>query len=205
MLKMTVRGSRKLYRDLKAENRRQQRALNLAIKVEGYRQLRQLREAIKSGRPNGLPYRWPLSHIARRTKTGLFKKNQIPLYRLARLLRYNAEYRNGEIHFSFGFMNTNRSALSGTWKDILIKHQEGVDVLYGGSRTELGIRFARIGARLKKKGDPDAKFFFLKKTTGRRIKLPDRAIVPPYWQANRAEAIVNIRRNFAAKLAGRRI
>lgn len=205
MLKMTVRGVKNLHRDLGIETKRQKKALNVALKVEGFRLLRQLRDDIKQGKPGGHPYPAELSKLAGRTKTGRLRKNQMPLYRVARMLRYNAEYKNGDVKFSFGFTKSRFRPVSSTYKKMLIKHQEGLDVLYRGSRTDLGRRFARIGGKLKKKGDPDAKFFFLRKTTGRKIDLPRRPIVDPFWDANRSEAITNIRRNFRLKLQGKRI
>jgi hypothetical protein len=206
VLKISIKGLRNLNAALDAHTRDSKRALKTAIKVEGFRQLRQLREEIRAGRPGGRPYAAQLSEIARRTKTGREKKNQIPLYKLARLLRYQVEYgRDGDISLSFGFVNSPGRPLTGSWKSLLIKHQEGTDVLHRGSRTELGRRFARIGGRLKKKNDPDAKFFFLRKTTGRRIDLPKRPMIDPYWNTHKDEALVNIRKNFARKMRGERI
>lgn len=205
MLKMTVRGISKLQKDLKVETKRQKKALDVALKVEGFRLLRQLRDDIRQGRPGGQAYAAELSKIAGRTKTGRMRKNQMPLYRIARMLRYNASYKNGALQFSFGFLSSGRRPIQTSYKEMLIKHQEGIDVLYRGSRTELGKRFARIGGKLKKKGDPDAKYFFLRKTTGRRIDLPKRPVIDPFWDANKGEAITNIRRNFRLKLQGVRI
>jgi len=205
MLTVQIKGVQKLQRDLKAAGMKNRRALQTAIKVEGFRQLRKLRDDIRAGKPSGLPYDHPLSQIARRTTTGRWQKNQIPLYRLARLLRYNVEYRGGQFHMSFGFVATRGGRLSSSWKQLLIKHQEGIDVLYGYSRKELGIHFANIGARLKKRGDPDARFFFLRRSSGRRLEIPPRPMIEPFWKAHKSEARRNIAKNFRLKLAGKRI
>jgi hypothetical protein len=205
LLKAEIKGLRNLYNDLNIHTKKAQRALQTAIKVEGFRRLKELREAVRSGDPGGRPYAHQLSRIARHTKSGALKKNQVPLYRLARLLRYNVEYRDGDIKFNFGFVTKTQASLSSSYKELLIKHQEGLDVLYKGSRTELGKRFARIGGKLKKKGDPDAKFFFLRKTTGRTIHLPERDIINPYYDDKRADMLRNIRHNFRLKMAGNRI
>lgn len=205
MFQMTAQGIQKLQKDLDAAGKVNKKALNTALKVEGYRLLRQLRDDIKSGRPGGSPYAAELSKIASRTKSGRLRKNQVPLYRIARMLRYNASYANGELHFSFGFISKGNRPLPSGYKQMLIEHQEGIDVLYDGSRTELGRRFARIGGKLKKKGDPDAKYFFLRKTTGRKINLPKRPVINPFWEKNRPDAIRNIQVNFARKLRGERI
>ena len=205
LIKADIRGVRKLWKELNIHTKKQRRALETAIKVEGFRQLKRLREEVRKGTPAGKAYAAQLSGIARRTKTGRLKKNQVPLYRLARLLRYDVHYANGELQFRFGFVKRGRASLGGTYKELLLKHQEGLDVLYGGSRTELGRRLARIGGKLKKKGDPDARFFFLRKETGRRIKLPERDIIDTFYGAYRPEMIKNIRANFKLKMAGKRI
>ena len=206
MLKMTVKGVKNLRRDLGVETRRQKKALDVALKVEGFRLLRQLRADIRAGKPGGRPYAAELSKIAGRTKTGRLRKNQAPLYRIARMLRYDVVYTAGAgLKFSFGFLTKARRPIPGGYKDLLLKHQEGVDVLYKGSRRDLGRRMARIGAKLKKKGDPDARYFFLRRTTARKIDLPRRPVINPFWRDQKSRAMANIRRNFRLKLAGRRI
>lgn len=205
MLKVKVKGLRELQKSLGAQGKKQKKALETAIKVEGFKQLRQLRDDLKKGRPGGRPYTDPLSKIARRTKTGRMKKNQIPLYKLARLLRYNVSYTGGKLNMAFGFVHTHNRKLSGSWKKLLLKHEEGIDVLYSGSRTELGEELANIGGKLKKRGDPDAKFFFLKKTTGRRVKIPERSMIDAHWDTHKRQARRNIAANFARKMRGERI
>lgn len=211
MFEVTITGIRQLQKDLDAAGKKNKRALETAIKVEGFRQLRILRDQIKKGVPGGHPYAAQLSEIARRTKAGRLRKNQIPLYRLARLLRYNIAYRHGDIQMSFGFVSSSRSRLSGSWKKLVLQHAEGDEVdlhrtLYSGSRSELGRRFARIGGRLKKRGDPDARFFFLRRVTSRRgVDLPRRPIIEPFWGAYDDDVRRNIRKNFQRKLRGERI
>ena len=202
-LSTTINGVRNLQKHLGAEKKRGKKALNTAIKVEAFRQLRELRDQIKRGIPGGHPYAKQLSEIARRTKTGRQKKNQVPLYKLARLLRYNVSYKKGDLSMSFGFVPSR--AMTGSWKKLLLKHAAGVDTLYTGSRQELGQKMARIGGRLKKKGDPDAKFFFLKKMTGRRIHLPKRPAIDPFWKSSADDARRNIAKNFRRKMRGERI
>lgn len=205
-VKATIKGAEKLYRDIGIENKKQKRALHTAIKVEGFNRLKEMREAIRAGKPGGHPYADQLSKIARRTKRGTLKKNQVPLYRLARLLRYHAEYDgHGNLKVSFGFKRTGPRRLNSYYQRLVQLHQAGEDVFYTGSRTELGRRFARIGGKLKKKGDSDAQYFFLRKETGRKIHLPGRQIVKPYWADKKDDAVRNIRRNFRRKLAGHRI
>ena len=205
MFRVTVTGIRNLEKKIGAESRRQKKALETAIKVEGYKQLRILRDQIRKGQPGGHPYREQLSAIARRTKTGRMKKKPIPLYRLARLLRYNLEYVDGNLQMYFGFVDRGRRKISGSWKNLLLKHEEGADVLYSGSRSEIGREFAKIGGRLKKKGDPDARFFFLRRSTGRRIKIPKRSMTDTFMKTYDDNMKRNISNNFRRKMRGERI
>jgi len=202
-LAYTIKGIRQLQKDLDADTQEKKKALETAIKVEGFRQLKLLREQIRAGEPGARPYAAKLSRIAAYTKAGRLRKNQAPLYRLARLLRYVVSYENGELSFRFGFVR-GRGTIGGSWKKLLQKHQAGARVLYTGSRTELGRRLARIGGRLKKRGEPDAQFFFLRRETG-RAKLPARPMIAPFWERYRAEAAANIQANWARKLRGERI
>ncbi len=209
-LAYTIKGIRQLQKDLEADTREKKKALETAIKVEGFRQLRLLREQIRAGEPGARPYAAKLSRIAAHTKAGRLRKNQAPLYKLARLLRYVVTYENGALSFRFGFVSGGGGAFqTGFWKRLIIKHQASAEVnfseiLYSGSRSELGRRLARIGGRLKKKGDPDAKFFFLRRETG-RVKLPARPIIAPFWDRYQDEAAANIQANWARKLRGERI
>lgn len=205
MITTQIKGIKKLHQSLKAESKRQKKALEIAIRVEAFKRMRQLRDQIKKGIPGNHPYKSQLSEIARRTKTGREKKNQIPLYKLSRLIRYQVEYKFGRPVFSFGFVSGRAGRLSSSWKKLLLAHEEGTDVLYTGSRTELGRRFARIGGRLKKKGDPDARFFFLRRMTGRRIGIPQRAMIDPFWDAYGDDMWHNIRNDYRRKLKGERI
>lgn len=207
MIKITpvIRGAAQLEKSLRAESKRQKRALNTAIKVEGFQRLKKLREEVKQGRPGGSAYRHPLSELAQRTKTGRKKKNTTPLSKVAKLLRYKTTTRDGSLQLSFGFTDGNKKPLKNSWKKLLIKHQQGTDVLYQKSRSELGRAFARIGGRLKKRGDPDAQYFFLKKSTGRKLDIPERPIIEPFWARYDKAAKQNIARNFRRKMRGERI
>ena len=202
-----VQHAKKVVQDLRKLKEKERKAFEIAVRVEAFRQLRQLRDEVRQGKPGGRPYAADLlSKLASYTKRGKPKKNQIPLSRLSRLVRVNIKNAGTDnVQISFGFVNTNTSRLSSSYKQILLRHQEGIDVLYTRSRTELGRRFARIGGRLEKAGSPDAKYFFLRKTTGRTIDLPARDIINTYWRQNKISALKQIRRNYRLKLRGERI
>jgi hypothetical protein len=209
-----VTGITELRKAVGAYDADSKKALDTSIKVEGYRLLGVLRDQVRRGIPGGHPYSAVLSHIAMRTKSGRMRKNPFPLSRLAKLLRYNVDYSDGALSVSFGYISRGPNNLSESWKSLIRKHQAGVDVLYSGSRTELGIRMARIGGRLKKAGDPDARYFFLRRYAGRsrgfgvenlNIKIPSRPMIDPFWNEQRANALRNIRENFRRKMRGERI
>lgn len=206
-ISVDVHGLTELRKKVGAYDAASKRALDIAIKNEAVELLKELRGQVRQGTPGGHPYAAILSKLARRTKRGALRKSQVPLSRLARLLRYNIDYSSGALKITFGFVTEGPKRLAGYWQDLLRKHQEGVDVLYTHSRTELGIRMARIGARLKKDGDADARYFFLRKSTGRArgFRLPERPIIDPFWAEQRVDAMASIREKFRRKLAGERI
>ncbi len=203
--KLDIRGARRLVKTLQQDRRNEVRAFETAVKVEAFQQRRKLQTELRAGRPGGHRLA-PLSRIGRRTKTGRMKKNQAPLSGAAKMVRYDVRRQpSGKLGISFGFVDSGTQRLSMRWKQLLQKHQEGTDILYSGSRRELGRRMARIGGRLKKKGDPDAKYFFLRRGSGRKLGVKNRPIVDPYWEAHEAEAWRNIRKNYRRKLRGERI
>ena len=209
MLKVEVKGAKALAKALDLQGDRQKKALATAVKVEGYNRLKQLRAEIKAGLPGGHPYAHQLSALAGRTKTGRKRKNQVPLYKLARGLRYKVSYdAKGNISYSFGFINRN-AAMNNSYKKLVLKHDDGgrfaLKALYSGSRKELGRKFAVIGGKLQKKGDPDAKYFFLTKAYNSSFQLPSRPIVEPFVHETREAALANIKRNVIRKLQGHRI
>jgi len=129
---------------------------------------------------------------------------------MARLLRYDVSYPNGgnALDARFGFVGAGKSRLSKSYKDILIAQQQGDDVPVAEQwRRDFGKRMARIGAKMIKDGNADkAKYFFLKKSTGRgKIELPQRDIIRTFWKRHRSEALKNVRENYRRKMAGERI
>jgi hypothetical protein len=206
-LQATLQGAEDMARRIESARQRAVKAKQTAIKVEAFRLLKKLRAEVRQGTPGGKPYDNPkLSAIASYTKSGRLKKNTTPLARLAKLLRYKVSGDNLQnFAVEFGFTDTARSRLSRSYKQILIANQQGAEVLYSGSRTELGARLARIGGKLKKKGNADARLFFLRKSGRNTMKLPSRDIINTHWQANQQEAVRNIQKNFQAKMRGERI
>lgn len=179
-----------------------------ATRVEGFRLATKLREEVREAQPGGKSLH-PLTQMARRTKTGRLRKYaRKPLAPLAPLVRYKVTRESNKFNVEVGFVSPKMGTRS--WKKLVTTHQEGgVAILYGGSRTKLGIRMARIGAKLLKRRDPDAKFFFLRKDGRKHPKLignlPPRPEIDPFWNAYKTKAQKNIISNFERKMKGERI
>ena len=202
------RNAMVVKKHLDAVEKKRVKAAMTATKVEGFRLRNEMKKELRSGRISGKRLK-PLSQIARRTKTGRIKKNaRRPLATTARLIRYKATTTKGKMNVEVGYVGP--MVEKRHWKELMIGHQEGYSVLYGKSRKELGKQLARIGGKLKKRKDPDARFFFLTKKAGAvegrvKTKLPARLIVDPFWEANRSKAQNNITRDWERKMAGERI
>lgn len=209
MLKVgaTISNAKRLAARVEAARKRSARNQEIAVRVEMFRLWRKLRDEVRQGRPGGVGYANELSRVASYTATGRLKKNTAPLSRTARMIRYNIQGQGtGEFTATFGYTDSKTQRMSMRYKQLMLAHQMGTEALYGhgASRTALGRRWARIGGKLKKRGNPDARFFFLRRETG-RPKLPRRPIIDPFWRVNRVAAMRNVRENFNRKMRGERI
>lgn len=174
-----------------------------AAKVEGFRLYKKLKDEVYRARPGGTVLK-ALSHIARRTKTGKLRKfARKPLAPFGHLVRYKAK-KGKDFNVEVGFISPKMSSRG--WKKLVTMHQEGSGAFLSGSRKSIGIRLAKVGAKLAKQGrKAEARFFFLKKSTRIGRKSPARPEIDPFWKANRTEAKRNIVRNWERKMAGERI
>jgi hypothetical protein len=192
MIKITpvIKGAKNLAGDLKAENRRQKKALETAIKVEGFRLRRQLQKEIRAGAPGGEEFA-PLSMMARKRRRRT--KSLVPL---AKAVRYHIERDSaGEIQMAIGWTGPQ---VSKSWKRIAQKQQEGFTVNVSQKQREF---LARYGGEIRGKYKP---YFFLRRET-REMEVPARPIISPFWTAHDEEARRNIAKNFLRKLKGERI
>lgn len=99
-----------------------------------------------------------------------------------------------------------RISVSGSWRGLAKKHQEGFTEELTERRREY---FAGWGAEISKstfggKKSRRRAVFFLRKET-RRMRTPARPILEPFWASERGDARINIRVNFRRKLRGERI
>lgn len=217
MIRMTAtaKGLAELDRTLAAEKRRQERALQTAVRVRGYKLMMQLRREIRSGAPGGQRFA-PLSMIrrverARFSKTGRLGANK-PLAPLAKAVGYQVQ-RQPVYGVKIGF-GVGRGLDSVTWRRLALMHQQGFETsvdtpAFRGLSVSIEKYFRRMGSAVDyktfgKRKSARRKFFFLKKST-RTLKTPARPIIDPFIRANRADALRKIQRDFRAKMRGRRI
>ena len=128
MMNVTVKGLEKLKRDLKAESRRQEKALNTAVKVEGFRLMRLLKKEIAQGAPGGRKFA-PLTFLSRRWHekgTSRLRPDK-PFMRtrsghsIVRAIMYHIKS-NQPFDMRVGFTGPR---VSKSWKRIAEKQQEG--------------------------------------------------------------------------------
>jgi len=196
MLKVVTKGFTRLERTLKTENIRQEKALNVAVKVEGFRLMRLLKKQIRDGDPGGQKFD-PLTFLARRwAGKGKRLAPNKPLRRLAIAVRYFVkDYRPFDMRIGWVGPRTSKS-----WKRIAKLQQEGFTQPLTEKRRK---SFARLGALMSKKATARP-YMFLEKST-KILTTPPRPILDPFWQAERHRAWRNIQRNYRLKMKGQRI
>lgn len=194
------------------------KAAQTAAKIEGYRLMGVLKQEIKAGAPGGMPFS-PLTEMARLSGK---KKSRRPLERLAQPVRYRAGEQGGSYSVKVGYLVEDiadpsiksASRISKSWARLVQASQEGEQIPV---TPELRRRMRTIGSGLKGKwskagrsggrvmgGNPAAKYFFLRSSTG-VLRVPPRPIISPFWSRYQGQALGNIQRNFEAKMRGERI
>lgn len=212
-----VHGIEDLYRKVGVFDQASRKALNTAIRVEGYRMMRLLQRQVRHGSPGGRRFA-PLSFISR--ILGHRGRNE-PLKALSQAIKYLVP-KSDPIEFHFGFVGpVTRTAqramgarpsqiVSRSWMQIAYRQQTGFETDPGPAYEKgrkLAARLARFGAMQERRRgvhNARARFFFLRKATA-ALKTPARPIIDPFWQAERGGVSSRIRENFRRKLAGERI
>ena len=196
MLKITTKGFSKLERMLKTESKRQEKALNTVVKIEGFRLMRLLKKQIRDGAPGGQKFD-PLTFIARRwgSKGSRLRPNK-PLRRLAVAVRYFVkDYSPLDMRIGWVGPRTSKS-----WKRIAKLQQEGFTRPITEKRRK---SFVALGRAMSKRS-PARKYMFLLKST-RMLTTPPRPIIDPFWDSEKRRSWRNIQRNYRLKMKGQRI
>ena len=203
MIEAVLKGTKKIQKELAREAQKDERALNIALKVEGFSLMKEMRQEIRHGAPGGKRFS-PLSRIAARIKASRIRGSseikkfgavgttvaakKRPLRRLANMVRYAVRNRR-QFQVAVGFPP---EKLSKSWVRIAKFQQKGGSFPIS---PDLRKHLRQLGMLLKKRKDPAAKYFFLQAKTA-RFRVPKRPIVDPFWRAHSRDAWINIRRNF---------
>ncbi len=183
-----LNGLAHLQKQLKADRKNEIKALETAIRVEGFRLRKLLKQEIRAGDPGGRQFA-PLSMIARR-----LNRTSKPLRKLANSVKYQVN----KTPFSLALGWPGNAGK--TWRRIALAQQEG----YEFSPSPGKVRFFRwAGSKLSKRSKY-RKYFFLRKDT-KTLEVPARPIIEPFWAAHENSAWHHIRDNYRRKLAGERI
>lgn len=200
MIKATLDGVKKTERWLKRKKKESEKAMNTAVKVEGYSLMKVLKKEIIAGNPGGRRFD-PLSSIALRglkRRGGGMRKGQATT--ALKRLQFGIEYKAKETPFRLHIGFLNRTGNKSFFKKMAAKHQTGFSRLITPRQREWVInRGAELG---KIKGGETP--FFLKKST-KFFRTPARPIIDPFWNSHVVQARKNIREKFRAKMAGKRI
>ncbi|MCK5541713.1 MAG: hypothetical protein KAI40_03400 [Desulfobacterales bacterium] len=188
---VTIKGIGNVIKGIKKAGRDVDKALNTAVKVEGFVLKRILQKEIRAGKPGGKAFT-PLSFIARRLHGR--RPNRKPLEKLASVVRYQVT--QNPFSVMVGWVGKNQR----TWRKLAKAQQEGFKrAISPGQRRLMTYQGASLG-----KVEGGSTPFFLRKTT-QFFTTPAREIMSPFWQAHERSANRNISNNFKKKLKGIRI
>lgn len=194
MISITVKGIKTFSADLEKFRKNAEKSLETAVKVEGFRLTKLLKKEIRAGAPGGSALK-PLSAIASKRK-----RSKKILNKLALGVRYDVT-KKPDLAFKFGWVGPK---VSKSWKRISQKQQDGFKQQISNKQRRY---FRFVGGSQKGRGKKTAnvaRVFFLRPETT-MFKTPARPIMDPFWRANESAAVRNIKRNWARKMAGKRI
>jgi hypothetical protein len=205
MINITISGIKELDRMLANKTKQTQKALNTAMRRQGFLLRQKLQEEIREGAPGGLtfePWRYiTLWHTENKKKilTGAARWSGGPLRRLGgRWIRYHVES-NEPFVLKIGWVG-----VPGNIKKRAAQHQQGFTSPVSSRLRRIliqrGIKRKEIEGDLPK-GMGVARYHFLKKSTT-TFRTPARPVIEPFWRAHKAESWQNIRKNFRLKMRG---
>lgn len=219
LVQATAKGVQKLTRDLAAERKRHDKAMQTAVRVRGFKLMQLLRKEIRAGAPGGRRFA-PLSMMRRIMRAQFSKTGRLgadkPLATLAKSVGYEKDLIvNGQYAVRLGFgLATVVKLNSASWRRIAKMHQEGFTAstsapFFRKHNISIEQYLRQVGSEVDHKTFGGRKtrrrnVFFLKKST-QTLRTPAREIIDPFIAAHRTEALAKIRRDFIIKLRGGRI
>jgi len=190
-IQITMTGLKSLEKSLGAKIKSERKALNNAIKVEGFRLRKVLIDEIKQGAPGGKAFA-PRTYIS---KAYTRKPRQKPLVRLTLGARYYIPTKD-PIVMHIGWVGP---GVSKSWKRLAEMHQEGFTSPVREARRRYLVKI------MTERGKRSIYRRFIPKESTTIFKTPARPIITPFWQRHQHQAYRNIRNNYRRKLAGERI
>ena len=188
MLDVKMIGLSNLQKTLKAANKEERKALNTAIKVQGFQTRKELQAQIRKGAQFE-----PLTHIAKYAG----KRKSRPLKSLAKALRYEIPQKDPiEMHVGWVGSKTSKS-----WKRIAEKQQKGFKVRI----TDEMRAFFRSRLRKESTVPKRAQQYFKVRKSTEYLETPARPIIDPFWEKNKERIFRNVAKNWARKIRGERI
>lgn len=214
MIQAVIKNMKKFQADIKREDQRTYKNSITATKIEGYRLKNVLSEEIIAGRPGGQAFKAMRkisqlsrqyqamygSKLWRRTKIPAPQMGDPPLRSLAISgnVRYKFVRQEEQFSAKVGFLKK-RSGKS-TWQRIAQRQQEGFTIPLTDKLREA---FATWPKKMASAGKASKGIYFPKEKT--HLVVPPRNVIEPFWRKYQRKAYENIKRNFEAKMAGKRV
>jgi len=200
MINPAIRVIENNVKQIAIDRERAVKAFETASRVEGYRLMKLLKADLMSGKIAGSTTA-PLGEIAKAMGK---PKNRAPYRKLARLVGYKARRTGSKYSVWVGWLGMRQRGdfrLSKSYERILTRMQEGAQY---DIPDDLRRTLAQYGATRRRRNDPKAKYFFLRKTTT-RFRLPPRPAIDRFRAAHLEESRRQVVRNFERKMKGERI
>ncbi len=188
----TLKGFKGFNKRLSAEQKKQEKALEITIKVEGFQLRKTLQKEIRAGAPGG--QRFDDQTFISRFAGGKRRSNK-PLRRLAIAIRYKVEKK--PFSMIIGWPDT----VSKSWRRIATKQQEG----FSQTITERMKTYLRAHLSQRSKVPKKYKKYFAIRNTTKVLITPGRPIFVPFWKKYQEPAWRNIKKNWSRKASGKRI
>jgi len=192
MITATLKGFKGFSQRLSAEQKKEEKALEIAIKVEGFQLRKTLQKEIRAGSPGG--QRFDDQTFISRFVGGKRRQNK-PLRRLAIAVRYKIDRK--PFGMAIGWPDT----VSKSWRRIAKKQQEG----FTQTVTNRMKTWMRSYLGKESKVPKKYKRYFMVKNATKIFTTPARPIIAPFWSKYQHATWRNIKRNWSRKARGKSI
>ncbi len=192
-IQIAIKGVSKTLNNLQKNQKKAIKAHEIAVKKEAFTLRTKLKKELSEGEIAGEKLT-ELRHVSKRAKRSWRRIK--PLSRMSKSVRYLVEKHNGDFAVTVGWTKN----ISATWRKIAHKQQEGKDI---SLTPHLRNFFAELGNKVSDQDKRKEYFYF--KEEKRKLEIPSRPVIAPFWEKNKAQARLNIKKNFKRKMKGYRI